>query len=419
MSFSNENQSLKQLIVLGNGFDLACGLKSTYSDFFDYIYGQQMVNNTNSNNFWYKIFNNYKQDTIENWADIEEQILVQLKNIEYLYKEGFLKEEKGDSETRSLIDSRHKSGDITDNHYVTAESLLLNCYKVTSEKESQNILKNQLSILEKDFLEYLKIQIDETLYPNLFHNYYLKTLIMLCYIQCINTTKYNQSNLIFEIQSASMNSRTLQKDKFKSEISNIQSEVNNNESICLSFNYTKLMKNLNIRNIHGDLDNGNIIFGIDYDKLNKNFEINEGNSTNNKAGNDEYKLKKSPIEFSKSYRVLENGLTSTFDISSDIDIIKIYGHGLGKADYSYYQSIFDSVDLYHGKTKVMFFWSDYEGKEKEKIHKNFVKGVTNLIEEYGTTFTNKDHGRNLFTKLLLENRLTIEEIPVNALFLNV
>ena len=298
-----------------------------------------------------------------------------------------------------MIDSRHKSGDITDNHYVTAESLLLNCYKVTSEKESQNILKNQLSILEKDFLEYLKIQIDETLYPNLFHNYYLKTLIMLCYIQCINTTKYNQSNLIFEIQSASMDSRTLQKDK--------------------SFNYTKLMKNLNIRNIHGDLDNGNIIFGIDYDKLNKNFEINEGNSTNNKAGNDEYKLKKSPIEFSKSYRVLENGLTSTFDISSDIDIIKIYGHGLGKADYSYYQSIFDSVDLYHGKTKVMFFWSDYEGKEKEQIHKDFVKGVTNLIEEYGTTFTNKDHGRNLFTKLLLENRLTIEEIPVNALFLNV
>lgn len=299
-----------------------------------------------------------------------------------------------------MIDSRHKSGDITDNHYVTAESLLLNCYKVTSEKESQNILKNQLSILEKDFLEYLKIQIDETLYPNLFHNYYLKTLIMLCYIQCINTTKYNQSNLIFEIQSASMDSRTLQKDKFKSEISNIQSEVNNNETICLSFNYTKLMKNLNIRNIHGDLDNGNIIFGIDYDKLNNNF-------------------KKAPIEFSKSYRVLENGLTSTFDISSDIDIIKIYGHGLGKADYSYYQSIFDSVDLYHGKTKVMFFWSDYEGKEKEQIHKDFVKGVTNLIEEYGTTFSNKDHGRNLFTKLLLENRLTIEEIPVNALFLNV
>ncbi|WP_270641779.1 hypothetical protein [Ligilactobacillus salivarius] len=25
---------MKQLIVLGNGFDIACGLKSSYSDFF-------------------------------------------------------------------------------------------------------------------------------------------------------------------------------------------------------------------------------------------------------------------------------------------------------------------------------------------------------------------------------------------------
>ncbi|NEX56543.1 AbiH family protein, partial [Lactococcus lactis] len=208
MSVSNENQSLKQLTVLGNGFDLACGLKSTYSDFFDYIYGQKIVNNTSPNNFWYEIFQNYKQYTIENWADIEEQILVQLKNIASLYNDGLLIEGKGDSETSSLIDSRYKSGDITINHYVTAESLLLNCYKVNSEKESQNILKNQLSILEKDFLEYLKIQIDETLYPNLFHNYYLKTSIMLCYIQCINTKNYNQSNLIFEIQSVSIDSRT-------------------------------------------------------------------------------------------------------------------------------------------------------------------------------------------------------------------
>ena len=237
MSFSNENQSLKQLIVLGNGFDLACGLKSTYYDFFDYIYGQKIVNNTSPNNFWYEIFKNYKQDTIENWADIEEQILVQLKNIASLYNNGLLIEGKGNSETSSLL---HKGYNINNNHYLTAESLLLNCYKVKSEKESQNILKNQLSILEKDFLEYLKIQINETIYPNLFHNYYLKTLIMLCYIQCLNTKKYNKSNLIFEIQSASMYSRTLQKDKFKSEINNIQSEVNNNETICLSFNYTKV-----------------------------------------------------------------------------------------------------------------------------------------------------------------------------------
>jgi hypothetical protein len=28
----------EQLIILGNGFDLACGLKSSYLDFFNYIF---------------------------------------------------------------------------------------------------------------------------------------------------------------------------------------------------------------------------------------------------------------------------------------------------------------------------------------------------------------------------------------------
>ena len=142
MSVSNENQSLKQLIVLGNGFDLASGLKSTYYDFFDY--GQPIVNNTNSNNFWYDIFQNYKEDTIEDWADIEEQILVQLKNIEYLYNEKILIEGRGDSETSSLAESEHKENNIPNNLYVTLEFLLPYFVKVRSEKTTQNILKKTI-----------------------------------------------------------------------------------------------------------------------------------------------------------------------------------------------------------------------------------------------------------------------------------
>ena len=394
MSVSNENQSLKQLIVLGNGFDLASGLKSTYYDFFDYIYGQPIVNNTNSNNFWYDIFQNYKEDTIEDWADIEEQILVQLKNIEYLYNEKILIEGRGDSETSSLAESEHKENNIPNNLYVTLEFLLPYFVKVRSEKTTQNILKKQLLILEDDFRKYLLSITKENADDRIYYKYYMKSKVLNKYIQLCN------SDLVSKLENTTIFNHSPQIKKFDETLSEIYKEKNSNENLVLTFNYTKVWDVENVRNIHGDLDNGNIIFGIDYDKLNNNF-------------------KKAPIEFSKSYRVLENGLISTFDISSDIDIIKIYGHGLGKADYSYYQSIFDSVDLYHGKTKVMFFWSDYEGKEKEQIHKDFVKGVTNLIEEYGTTFTNKDHGRNLFTKLLLENRLTIQEIPVNALFLNV
>ena len=400
MSVSNENQSLKQLIVLGNGFDLASGLKSTYYDFFDYIYGQPIVNNTNSNNFWYDIFQNYKEDTIEDWADIEEQILVQLKNIEYLYNEKILIEGRGDSETSSLAESEHKENNIPNNLYVTLEFLLPYFVKVRSEKTTQNILKKQLLILEDDFRKYLLSITKNNADDGIYYKYYMKSKVLNKYIQLCNSSESHNSDLVSKLENTTIFNHSPQIKKFDETLSEIYKEKNSNENLVLTFNYTKVWDVENVRNIHGDLDNGNIIFGIDYDKLNNNF-------------------KKAPIEFSKSYRVLENGLISTFDISSDIDIIKIYGHGLGKADYSYYQSIFDSVDLYHGKTKVMFFWSEYEGKEKEQIHKDFVKGVTNLIEEYGTTFTNKDHGRNLFTKLLLENRLTIQEIPVNALFLNV
>ena len=399
MSVSNENQSLKQLIVLGNGFDLASGLKSTYYDFFDYIYGQQIVN-TSSNNFWYDIFKDYKQESIENWADIEEQILIQLKNIEYLYNEKILIEGRGGSETSSLAESEHKESNIPNNLYVTLEVLLRYFVKVRSEKTTQNIFKKQLLILEDDFRKYLLSITKNNADDGIHYKYYMKSKVLNNYIQLCNSSESHNSDLVSKLEDTTLYNQYSLLNKFDETLSKVYKEKNSDKNLVLTFNYTKVWDVENIRNIHGDLDNGNIIFGIDYDKLNNNF-------------------KKAPIEFSKSYRVLENGLTSTFDISSDIDIIKIYGHGLGKADYSYYQSIFDSVDLYHGKTKVMFFWSDYKGKEKEQIHKDFVKGVTNLIEEYGTTFSNKDHGRNLFTKLLLENRLTIEEIPVNELFLNV
>lgn len=31
---TTDNRKVKQLIVLGNGFDLTCGLKSQYADFY-------------------------------------------------------------------------------------------------------------------------------------------------------------------------------------------------------------------------------------------------------------------------------------------------------------------------------------------------------------------------------------------------
>ena len=170
----------------------------------------------------------------------------------------------------------------------------------------------------------------------------------------------------------------------------ILSKFNIVENYVLSFNYTKPFPFPNLRNIHGNLNNWNIIFGIDYDKVNTFFS-------------------NQPTQFTKSYRILENKLNSDMTIPSDLNKILFYGHGLGEADYSYFQTIFDTVDLYHGNTKLIFFWNNFNDKDQYNIQ---VERVTNLIEKYGQTFTNKDHGRNLFTKLLLENRIIFEQIDL-------
>ena len=37
--------------------------------------------------------------------------------------------------------------------------------------------------------------------------------------------------------------------------------------------------------------------------------------------------------------------------------------------------------------------------------------VVHLLTSYGNTLDNKDHGRNLIHKLLLEGRLSVRELP--------
>ncbi len=85
--------------------------------------------------------------------------------------------------------------------------------------------------------------------------------------------------------------------------------------------------------------------------------------------------------------------------------IKFYGHSLSEADYSYFQSIFDYYNLYsNDKVSLVFYYS--KGYEQyEAIYK--------LINVYGRTLANENQGKNLMHKLLLENRLKIEEISLD------
>ena len=75
---------------------------------------------------------------------------------------------------------------------------------------------------------------------------------------------------------------------------------------------------------------------------------------------------------------------------------------MSEADYSYFQSIFDYYNLYsNNNVSLLFYYS--EGYEQ-------TDAIYNLINEYGKTLSNKEQGKNLLHKLLLENRLKIIKI---------
>ena len=405
------NESIKQLLIIGNGFDLACGLKSSYKDFFDnYL---KAISSTNSKMYWERYFqktsylNNNNDDY--SWTDIETQIYIQLQNVEFLIENNLLKykyylnEDELKEQINLILTESNKN--------TTLDSLMNTFYLLYSIFEYSIIdnplklnnvltkIKNDLLKLEKQFTNYLsneiqnansKIETNNETATTIFteNSYFIKSRILFATLLLfhINVNDTPLSVPSIEILQKFVNSNLLTETLDVDSLSNFGIV----ENYVLSFNYTKPFPFPNIRNIHGNLNNWNIIFGIDYDKVNTFFS-------------------NQPTQFTKSYRILENKLNSDMTIPSDLNKILFYGHGLGEADYSYFQTIFDTVDLYHGNTKLIFFWNNFNDKDQYNIQ---VERVTNLIEKYGQTFTNKDHGRNLFTKLLLENRIIFEQIDL-------
>ncbi|OTO13768.1 hypothetical protein A5882_002190 [Enterococcus sp. 4E1_DIV0656] len=378
------------LIVLGNGFDLKCGVKSTFKDFFDNRISEdveQQIKSFFKNidirdtyrslsfdeaqeydgvlvpegsynlikdaklTFWDLLFVTKKnKKTLVNWHNVEQNMLDILKDLDLTKNYSHLGQRmiSGVPGIRSKLKSSIKESLIQCSilaYYVIPKE------RYRSKKNLDDFLLSELIEFESSFSKYLEDKILET-----YEYSYVSELLIRKII--------GEDNSIDDVEA-------------------------------LSFNYTEpSCLRSKITNVHGKLRNNNIIFGIDQDEISPNSLI--------------YKYTKT---FRKMVQINKNNGDSVYiNNKNDLKNIFFYGHSLSVLDYSYFQSIFDYYNLYDSNVSLTFCCSPYGDKTSQEILTEHAGLVANLLGKYGKTMNNENHGRNLMHKLMLEGRLTIKEI---------
>ena len=432
----------QQILILGNGFDLASGLPTLYSKYFNdfELENSKLFNRLNelrrifrdhyrivkagsvselmddteviilvneivnivyesrisiwSLNFWLSETNKYR-----NWSDIEVRIENNVK-----MKDPFIDRANINTnaeENKCFIFLKHllTEGKIVDSLLLyneipsTADFLMvaLICQKVITkreyiEKDFNMLLFMELKLLEKDFKLYIEI--------------------------ISNNINDNISEVDGEFKK-----KTSFRNKYRDNLVHLVDD-NFRNVFLLNFNYTNFshpvvsddfeirrgnkVYYINQNNIHG-VYSSDIILGIDKSTM---------------STEDNYYL------FTKTYRKMEmyDSINSNpLPSKASVKLISFFGHSLSKADYSYFKSIFDYYDIYSSGVRIEFLFSYYSDSrytlenQTNRIRQALFTNVTKLLDKYGSEMSDKGYGKNLTHKLLLENRLIYREVTLKEI----
>lgn len=356
-------EKVREIVVIGNGFDLHCGLASRYEDFFkprwngkvasdeltlwDLILRGKLYEKTDDRDKnWYNLEGAMKDWLMEDHTRLEEEI-------DYAVSGGRAGRTGGpvDDNTRDIIAFLNETPDRR-NQWL-------------HRRDIYSMMFDELLRLEEAFALYIWKQVAGN------SNYRQKANKML---HLLATKQCEDTDLDVSVLNFNFTHPVL-KDSETMHVTNL--------------------------NVHGRIQNelllplGDIIFGIDGQSL--------------EPGTDCYKK---VVPFTKTYRLLADSAYRgglQLDGSGQVDMIKFYGHSLGEADHSYFQSIFDDVNLYGGDTRLIFYYSNFNENSRTEMFDKVVE----LMDRYSASFDNHAHGRNLMHKLLLENRLSIREYRPN------
>ncbi len=344
------------ILILGNGFDLAHGLKTKYSDFLDYcveknnkrIIGMINYGTTFIDNIWLQHFittcNNYGK----NWVDLEDEIYRVVLSL-----------------NKTLLDL--SGGEIEMIFPLTfsikKDILEFNFYKII------DYLKTCNNRLETDKKKYITVETND--FSHLY--FYIEN-----YQGLINFI-YDQLRTFVEMFERYLNEVVMSEidSEPKYQLSLLQSSKPNIKSFLfiLNFNYTNTLTKLykdtmdskqkkSIRNfyVHGKINANNIVLGTQFfDDKNNNIpsEFNVFRKHNQRH-------RYNTIE---DYQSLLQIIKSSNDNTKRI--FHVIGHSLDKSDYAILKHIF----LAHNDSIINIYYHDEEAQER------LINNITKIIGE--------------------------------------
>ena len=344
------------ILILGNGFDLAHGLKTKYSDFLDYcveknnkrIIGMINYGTTFIDNIWLQHFITTRNNYGKNWIDIEEEIYRVVSSL-----------------NKELLDL--SSGEIEMIFPLTfsikKDILEFNFYKII------DYLKTCNNRLETDKKKYITVETND--FSHLY--FYIEN-----YQGLINFI-YDQLRTFVEMFERYLNEVVMSEidSEPKYQLSLLQSSKPNIKSFLfiLNFNYTNTLTKLykdtmdskqkkSIRNfyVHGKINANNIVLGTQFfDDKNNNIpsEFNVFRKHNQRH-------RYNTIE---DYQSLLQIIKSSNDNTKRI--FHVIGHSLDKSDYAILKHIF----LAHNDSIINIYYHDEEAQER------LINNITKIIGE--------------------------------------
>ncbi|MBO4623362.1 MAG: hypothetical protein J5691_05675 [Bacilli bacterium] len=359
---------MAKLIVIGNGFDLQAKLDSKFDDFFQ----------------------NNERKKIESWIGNNSMSLENVSFISLLLYNTYYRPTtyRGYGIQTEEINfnkeyQRRLSVDSNKENWMDVEAFLRSLLSEKMIKLFEGLYddtikhqRNYFPICDEDGVK----------------SFINKSSVLLRNQNIRNYMEYLHSELgVFESEFAQYLRDLLKEHKRYGEYTDIimKSLINGHPNgKILNFNYTSVgnFEGYIENNVHGKINDLPII-GIDGEEI-------DGEA----------------IEFTKTYRKLIRN-DSPIILNTIFDEIVIYGHSLGGQDYSYFESVFDFVDLYNGNTVVKFIYSDNflnSDLEKKKYRNSMTNKLFALIRKYGASL-NKDNTNNLLHRLILEGRIKLEK----------